>query len=399
MTQLVRLVSSAMALSATSVALGISYIAGTERGGLPMERAIWIGVGLVLALSAHLIPALIGRQGVGRKAVGYALWLACMFTTIGGHAQFFLQAQQHAGQVRASAIARPVAHGRDLIAILDDRAKTEQRLSAKQAFLASRHCKAGCALTQSDIAGLQGHLAVLEAERAQAAKEASNQDRYEAKAEQAAMDPVAVALAQFGIAPEKVQTLMSMAAALTLELVACLFWSMSLSPVKASQKAQQAAHAHQAAHATAPRAVQSAAAAPAPAPVVAQDAAPAPVAVQEAVPAIAAAFATPFRPRAVQIPMDSALADTPDLTDNAPPVARADQAPASAEISVFRQIAPLALASRVKDVLDRTRQALVGGLPIRRPRQNDGPRDTPARTRARALVSGFPARLLTWVSQ
>jgi len=317
MTKIIRFASTTMAVAATSVALGISFVAGNERGGLPVERAIWIGVGLVLALSAHLIPALIGRQSIGRKIAGYGLWLACMLTTIGGHAQFFLQAQQHAGAVRAAAIEKPVAHGRGMIAILDEKAKTEQKIAAKQAFLKSRYCKAGCVLTQSEITGLQGHLTVLDAEKMQAAKDASNQDRYEAKAEQAGMDPVAVALAQFGIAPEKVQTLMSMAAALTLELVACLFWSLSLSPVKARQKQP----------ATAPGAAP-----------MAQVAASAPV---------AAVFNAPDWKHAVQIPVN--CDGTEIATDE----------PVAAEQESQAEAAALPIANRVRATMKRAEHAIL----------------------------------------
>jgi hypothetical protein len=339
-TKILRFASSTMAVAATSVALGISYVAGTERGGLPMERAIWIGVGLVLALSAHLIPALLGRQSVARKAVGYALWLACMVTTIGGHAQFFLQAQAHAGQVRAQAIARPVAQGRDMIAILDDKAQTEQKLAAKQALLKSRYCKAGCTMIPSEIAGLQGRLIVLNAEQARAEKDAKNQDRYEAKTEQASMDPVAVALSQFGVSPDKVQTLMSMAAALTLELIACLFWSISLSPlpIVARQEKRE----------TAPVA--------APAPVTVPEASPAPVMAAQA-PA-PAAHIEPDPVHAVQIPMESAA------TDEASPI---DEALANVAVAVqvakpAEEINAMPFEDRVKAMIRIARAEIAAGL-------------------------------------
>lgn len=372
----IRFASAVMAFAASSVALGISYVAGTERGGLPAERAIWIGVGLVLALSAHLIPALLGRQPVARRIIGYGLWLACMVTTIGGHAQFFLQAQAHAGAVRAAAIEKPVAQGRDLIAVLDDRANTEKQIAQKQVLLASRYCHAGCASISAAIAGLKGHLAVIDAEERQAHKNESNQDRYEAKAEQASMDPVAVALSQFGVAPEKVQTVMSMVAALTLELVACLFWSISLSPLAALET--------------------KAAAAPEAAPVV-EAPAPAPAAVEA--PAAAVEYPMPFAPQApiaspawdhaVQIPMPSVAADVEAVTEE-----RAEVHPATEANAVVsaETLAAMPVEERITAILRIARAEVAAGI-LKRSERTIRARFGGAREVARAVNRTLMAEL------
>jgi hypothetical protein len=57
-----RIAALTLAVPASVVAGGISVVAGLERGGTMAERGLWVGVGLVLALSAHVVPALVRRQ-------------------------------------------------------------------------------------------------------------------------------------------------------------------------------------------------------------------------------------------------------------------------------------------------------------------------------------------------
>lgn len=92
-----------LAVAATATAIGISVIAGEQRGGTLAERFVWVTLGLVLVAGAHLLPALLREVHGGVRLSGYALWAACMLAAINSHAYFFLFAQQHASERRADA--------------------------------------------------------------------------------------------------------------------------------------------------------------------------------------------------------------------------------------------------------------------------------------------------------
>lgn len=53
-----RIVAVLLALSATGISAALSIVSASERGGWAVERAIWIGVSLVLLTGAHCLPAL-----------------------------------------------------------------------------------------------------------------------------------------------------------------------------------------------------------------------------------------------------------------------------------------------------------------------------------------------------
>jgi hypothetical protein len=61
-----------LAVGATATALSLSILAGWQRGGSLLEQAVWVAIGIVLVVSAHLLPALI------RDApIPCAVWAAC----------------------------------------------------------------------------------------------------------------------------------------------------------------------------------------------------------------------------------------------------------------------------------------------------------------------------------
>ena len=92
-----------LATVASGTALSLSILAGWQRGGTLPERVVWVAMGIVLVVSAHLLPALIRESPLIVRGMGSALWVACMMTAGYGHLNFFLLAQQHAGERRASA--------------------------------------------------------------------------------------------------------------------------------------------------------------------------------------------------------------------------------------------------------------------------------------------------------
>jgi hypothetical protein len=124
-----------LAVPATLTAASLSVMAGWQRGGWMPERLLWVAIGVVLVVACHLLPALCRAVPWPRRCIGGALWAACTFATCYGHATFFLLAQRHAGEARASSITysaptMPVpAGGRSLTEIAFARAAIVGRLA------------------------------------------------------------------------------------------------------------------------------------------------------------------------------------------------------------------------------------------------------------------------------
>ncbi|MFX1674064.1 hypothetical protein PWR63_17660 [Paraburkholderia sp. A2WS-5] len=108
-------------------------MAGWQRGGFLAERVLWIAVGVVLVVAAHLLPALVRAHGWRVRAVGALLWIGCIAATCYGHAVFFLMAQKHAGELRAAAVPVVTAKGRGMAEIARDRADAVTRLARTNA--------------------------------------------------------------------------------------------------------------------------------------------------------------------------------------------------------------------------------------------------------------------------
>jgi hypothetical protein len=87
-------------------------MAGWQRGGFLAERVLWIALGVVLVVAAHLLPAVVRSLAWRVRAVGTLLWIRCIAATCYGHAVFFLIAQKYAGELRAAAVPVVTAHGR-----------------------------------------------------------------------------------------------------------------------------------------------------------------------------------------------------------------------------------------------------------------------------------------------
>lgn len=102
-----RIVSATIAATATATAIGLSAVAGTQRGGWESERALLIAMGVVLVVAAHLIPALTRGMSAPGRLIGFAIWAAAMAATCYGHATFFVFAASHAGDDRATLSSSP----------------------------------------------------------------------------------------------------------------------------------------------------------------------------------------------------------------------------------------------------------------------------------------------------
>ncbi|MGR2682587.1 hypothetical protein [Chromobacterium haemolyticum] len=216
-----------LAASATGTALSLSVLSSWQRGGTMAERLVWVALGIVLVVSAHLLPALIRYAPVVMRAVGGALWLICVTAACYGHANFFLLAQRHAGELRASAtpVSEAVPSGRSLTAVTAERAGVTARLAAVNA----QRCMGNCTTLEARRVTLTAKLDALEAEADDIRRRQAADDRAMTRRDAQATDPVTGRLAVLlGTTVARVDLLSSLTFAAVLEGVACLLWTIAL---------------------------------------------------------------------------------------------------------------------------------------------------------------------------
>lgn len=216
-----------LAIGATSTALCLSVLAGWQRGGSLPERLVWVAIGLVLVTSAHLLPALLRDAPILVRAIGSVLWAACLATACIGHAVFFVMAQQHAGELRMSAVpAAPVStSGRSLTAIMADRATVTAQLAAAKA----RYCAGNCVTLEARRVTLAAKVDALNAEADDIQRQQAADDRVTARRDALRADPVTSRLATLlGVPVARIDLLLGSMFAAVLEGVACLLWTMAL---------------------------------------------------------------------------------------------------------------------------------------------------------------------------
>ncbi|MBO2979037.1 hypothetical protein [Burkholderia pseudomallei] len=217
-----------LAIGATSTAVSLSILAGWQRGGTLAERLAWVAIGVVLVISAHLLPALVRSWSLAVRSVACLLWIACMATTCYGHAMFFLLAQRHAGEQRAAVAVPatgPAPPERTLTAIMADRAIVTRQLT----FTTARRCPRDCAGLEARRATLSAKLDALEAEATDVRRWQAAADRVTAQRDALLADPVTARLAALlGTTVSRTDLLSGLAFAAVLEGVACLLWTIAL---------------------------------------------------------------------------------------------------------------------------------------------------------------------------
>lgn len=218
-----------LATIATGTAVSLSILTGLQRGGTWPERLVWITVGIVLVVSAHLLPALVRTAPLAVRGVAGVLWIGCMAGAGYGHATFFLLAQRHAGEQRANAIA-PVAsiHSRrSLTTVMAERASAIAQLTAVEA----KRCTGDCRTLNSHRVTLTAKLDALNAEADDIRRNETERDRVMAQRDALLADPVTSRLAALlGTTAARVDILSGLAFAGVLEGVACLLWTVALRP-------------------------------------------------------------------------------------------------------------------------------------------------------------------------
>jgi hypothetical protein len=247
-----------LAVAATGTAICLSVLAGWQRGGSLAERLVWVAIGIVLVACVHLLPALVREASVGVRGVAGVLWLACMAAACFGHATFFVLAQRHAGELRASmtSIAEPVPPGRSLTAVMAERATVIGLLATANA----QRCSGNCTTLEARRVTLTAKLEALDAEVTDVRRHMTERDRATARRDALLADPVTARLAALlGTTAARVELLSGLAFAAVLEGVACLLWTVALrspavadasvvAPVADSHASVTAPHATVASH-------------------------------------------------------------------------------------------------------------------------------------------------------
>lgn len=192
-------ISAGLATIATGTSAWISLIAAWERGGNIQERIVWAAFGIVLLLTAHLLPALSRGSSLLSKSLGALLWAGAIAATCYGHAMFFVEAQQNAGNMRAQQIAVaggestviPTVSGPGLTVLATQQAQVTATLVTAKAQLCKRDCRewnAKIAVLEARLSQLR--VAISEGRRSERLDDERRavQTRQEAAREAVAMD-------------------------------------------------------------------------------------------------------------------------------------------------------------------------------------------------------------------
>ncbi|MGN6083566.1 hypothetical protein [Trinickia sp.] len=216
----------ALAVAATGTAVTLSVLSGWQRGGSLPERLAWVAIGVVLVVTAHLLPAIARSANLRVQFVAAVLWLGCMGVAVYGHAVFFLLTQAHAGERREAAVPPPdKSPGRSLTAVMDERAIVTAQLTAADV----RRCVRDCPSLRVRRASLTARLDALNTEAGEIRRREAVTDRVTARRDALLADPVTSRLAGLlGTTAPRIDLLSGLMFASVLEGVACLLWMLTL---------------------------------------------------------------------------------------------------------------------------------------------------------------------------
>ncbi|RBB31237.1 hypothetical protein DPV79_41410, partial [Burkholderia reimsis] len=160
------------------------------------------------------------------RCIGSVLWGACLATACFGHAQFFVMAQQHAGEQRAAAVTVPApVPSRSLTVVMAERAS----ISAQLATANARYCVGNCATLDARRTTLGARLDALNAEADEVRRQQAAADRVTVQRDALRVDPVTSRLAALlSTTATRIDLLTGLAFAAVLESVACLLWTVAL---------------------------------------------------------------------------------------------------------------------------------------------------------------------------
>jgi hypothetical protein len=203
-----RVLSVIVALALTAALMGMSAIAGWQRGGHQMEQWLWVLAACCLTVCVHILPSLISARSVVARLVWVGAFVACVF----GHSQFFVFSELHAGEARISTSVDAVQPiGRSPTVIAQEVARATRVLARLPADSRDYQAKVVAALEQE-----------LKVAQEQSAAIRNNQIRNE-------RDPVGARIAAVtGFSHEAIMLVVAVATAVILEGLAVTFWGLAL---------------------------------------------------------------------------------------------------------------------------------------------------------------------------
>lgn len=248
--------AAALACMATGTSAWVSLVAAWERGGDLQERIVWAAFGIVLLLTAHLLPALSRGSSLLSRSLGAVLWAGAMAATSYGHAMFFVEAQQNAGSIRAQQVpvtggevaGIPTVSGPGLTALATQQAQITEALVTTKARLCKRDCRewnAKIAVLEARLSELR--VAITEGHRSEQLDDERRavQAKEEAAREAVVTDPVTRRVADaLSIKTDEVDLAFGIGFGLLLECVACFCWLLVISnnPARAAQRDPESNH-------------------------------------------------------------------------------------------------------------------------------------------------------------
>ncbi|MFM0753650.1 hypothetical protein [Paraburkholderia strydomiana] len=224
-----------LAVAATGTSLGVAAYSGWERGGTCVERVTYTALAVVIASGVHLLPAMSRQRPLVVRIAVSVLCAAGLVVTLGGQAEFFALAQQHAGSRRADTVLLPAAvlqlqgvSSRSLTAIAADQASARKAL----AVIDDQPCHVRCADKRARRAVLMATLDQLDTEEAEAKRREAADDHRVLLADHAMRlrdemrdDPVMTRLAALtGLAEDRVSLLLNLVCASVLDGIGVVAW-------------------------------------------------------------------------------------------------------------------------------------------------------------------------------
>ncbi len=228
----------------TAVGVAMAAAAAFERAGATLDRGLITAIAILLALGAHLLPAL-----ARRLPWAWLLWGGCVLATLYGHAHFFTASSQRAGVQRAGALAPShqtqawqselaAIQTRPLSTVAADQARLETRLSQAQDALTrcERSTPSQCRAAGLNASNARAKLEANQVELAQARRAAELRTHLtdaaalrDQQRSQLHQDPVDSLLARWlGVPVVSFGLALSLVQSLLVELLAALLWTLAL---------------------------------------------------------------------------------------------------------------------------------------------------------------------------
>lgn len=225
---ILRAITILAALAVSGLAVAMTVASSMQRAATDHDRTLLAALGVAIALSVHLLPALLRRR---YPLVLWPVWLLCLTLAGYGHASWFYRAAESAAEAREAGSATAVAAARE-------RAAIEQALGTIKARPVAQVAR------QLSLTTDEAKRAALTDELAEARRAAGLRDRL------VSVSGFTPGTSQVHLSTPELHTstvsstdvtlVMSVVAALLLEVLGALFWSVALAgDDEASDPAQE----------------------------------------------------------------------------------------------------------------------------------------------------------------